>query len=281
MHASQLNKVATVFTLPIQKLAFAKNGNFVVAHASSIQIQINGMPSACKSTKGNKMKFGGLQKLTLLDYPNKMACTVFTVGCNFRCPFCHNNSLVCNGVDLLSEKEILAFLAKRKNVLEGMCLTGGEPLLQNDVAEFLTEVKKLGYFVKLDTNGANPTKLKQLVALGLVDYVAMDIKNCKRLYNQTAGVDVDIDAICQSVDFLKSGVVDYEFRTTVTGNLHNETSIDEMGQWLVGAKVVHLQQFVDSGDLIDPTTIGCDEATLKHYQAILQQYLPNVQLRGI
>ena len=227
------------------------------------------------------MKFGGLQKLTLLDYPNKMACTVFTVGCNFRCPFCHNNSLVCNSVDLLSENQILAFLAKRKHVLEGMCLTGGEPLLQSDVAEFLTEVKKLGYLVKLDTNGANPAKLKQLVELGLVDYVAMDIKNCKQLYNQTAGVDVDMDAICQSVDFLKSGVVDYEFRTTVTGNLHDESSIAEMGQWLAGAKVVYLQQFVDSGDLIDPTTTGCDEPTLKRYQTILQQYVPNVQLRGV
>ncbi len=227
------------------------------------------------------MKFGGLQKLTLLDYPQKIACTVFAVGCNFRCPFCHNNSLVCNNVDELSTEQILAFLRKRKPVLEGMCLTGGEPLLQNDVAEFLAEVKKIGYLVKLDTNGANPQKLKQLVELGFVDYVAMDVKNSLERYNQTSGVKVDLDAICQSVDFLKSGVVDYEFRTTVTGNLHTEKSIEQMGKWLQGSKVVYLQQFVDSGDLIDPTTTGCDEQTLKKYQSILQKYVPNVHLRGV
>ena len=198
------------------------------------------------------MKFGGLQKLTLLDYPNKIACTVFTVGCNFRCPFCHNNSLVCNSVDLLTEEDVLAFLAKRKNVLEGVCLTGGEPLLQSDVVE-----------------------------LGLVDYVAMDVKNSPTMYPQTVGANVDMSAICQSVEFLKLGTVDYEFRTTVTGNLHNDTSIDEMGKWLSGAKVVYLQQFVDSGDLIDPTTIGCDKQTLERYQKILQKHVNNVQLRGI
>lgn len=227
------------------------------------------------------MKFGGLQKLTLLDYPQKIACTVFTVGCNFRCPFCHNNSLVSNNVEEISTEQILAFLRKRKPVLEGMCLTGGEPLLQKDVAEFLAEVKKIGYLVKLDTNGANPQKLKQLVESGLVDYVAMDVKNSLERYNQTAGVNVDLDAICQSVEYLKSGAVDYEFRTTVTDNLHTEKSIEQMGKWLTGAKVVYLQQFVDSGDLIDPTTTGCDEQTLKKYQSVLQKYVQNVQLRGV
>lgn len=227
------------------------------------------------------MKFGGLQKLTLLDYPQKIACTVFTVGCNFRCPFCHNNSLVQSNVDELSTEQILAFLRKRKPVLEGMCLTGGEPLLQKDVDVFLAEVKKMGYLVKLDTNGANPQKLKQLVQDGLVDYVAMDVKNSLERYSQTTGTKVDLDAICQSVDFLKSGVVDYEFRTTVTGNLHTEKSIEQMGKWLIGAKVVYLQQFVDSGDLVDPTTVGCDEQTLKKYQSILQKYVSNVYLRGV
>lgn len=228
-----------------------------------------------------KMKFGGLQKLTLLDYPNKIACTVFTVGCNFRCPFCHNNSLVSDSAENVTTEQIMQFLNKRKNVLEGVCLTGGEPLLQSDVVEFLTEVKKLGYLVKLDTNGAYPHKLKQLVQSGLVDYVAMDIKNSPSCYAQTVGANVDISAIEESVNFLKSGVVDYEFRTTVTGNFHNDQSMEEMGRWLVGAKVVYLQQFVDSGDLIDPTTTGCDVATLKRYQQILQKYVDNVQLRGV
>ena len=258
------------------------HNNFSNQYKISKDIQNkNGLPSVGRSNQGDKMKFGGLQKLTLLDYPNKMACTVFTVGCNFRCPFCHNNSRVSSNVDVLTEEEILAFLQKRKNVLEGICLTGGEPLLQNDVAEFLAKVKALGYLVKLDTNGAFPAKLKQLVELGLVDYVAMDIKNSPEMYPQTVGANVDMSAICQSVEFLKGGNVDYEFRTTVTGNLHNDVSIEQMGQFLAGAKVVYLQQFVDSGDLIDPTTIGCDETTLKRYQTILQKYVANVQLRGI
>ena len=229
----------------------------------------------------NKMKFGGLQKLTLLDYPHKIACTVFTVGCNFRCPFCHNNSLVNCTAEQISAEEILAFLQKRKNVLEGVCLTGGEPLMHDDVVDFVKEVKKLGYLVKLDTNGAYPHKLKQLVESGLVDYVAMDVKNSLDAYEQTVGAKVDLQAIQQSVGFLKSGVVDYEFRTTVTGNLHSEITIEQMGKWLAGAKVVYLQKFVDSGDLVDPTTTGCDNATLQRYQAILQQYVADVQIRGI
>ena len=153
---------------------------FSKQYKKATKLTKKGLPSTCRSNKGDKMKFGGLQKLTLLDYPNKMACTVFTVGCNFRCPFCHNNSLVSSNVDLLTEEQILAFLQKRKNVLEGVCLTGGEPLLQSDVAEFLAKVKSLGYLVKLDTNGAFPAKLKQLVELGLVDYVAMDVKTAPK-----------------------------------------------------------------------------------------------------
>ncbi len=227
------------------------------------------------------MKFGGLQKLTLLDYPKKVACTVFTVGCNFRCPFCHNNSLVTNNVEQLSQEQILAFLKKRKNLLEGVCLTGGEPLIHPDVADFLRQVKGLGYLVKLDTNGAFPQKLQQLVEEGLVDYVAMDVKNSRQSYWQTAGSNVDISAVEQSVEFLKKGLVDYEFRTTVTGNLHDQNSIEQMGEWLVGAKALYLQQFVDSGDLIDSATIGCSMDTLKKYQETLKKYVANVFVRGV
>ncbi len=228
------------------------------------------------------MKFGGLIKLTLLDYPEKVACTVFTVGCNFRCPFCHNAGMVeGRNLEQLSETDVLEFLNKRKNVLEGMCLTGGEPLIQQGVEQFLQKVKALGYSVKLDTNGAFPDRLKQLVESNLVDYVAMDVKNSKAYYAQTAGGNVDVAQICRSVEFLKSGAVDYEFRTTVTGNLHTEQSILEMGQWLKGAKRLYLQKFVDSGDLIDGTTIGCDDATLKRYQQILQKFVPQTYLRGV
>lgn len=229
------------------------------------------------------MVIGGLTNLTLLDYPEKVACTVFTVGCNFRCPFCHNNSLVGgNDGRVLSESEVLRFLEKRRNVLEGVCLTGGEPLLQNGVEDFLRQVKALGYLVKLDTNGAFPERLKALVEAGLVDYVAMDVKNDRKHYQFTAGCDnLALEKIEQSVEYLKSGVVDYEFRTTVTGNLHTEQSIEAMAKWLVGAKRLYLQQFVDSGDLIDPSTTGCDEAQMRRHLDIVREYVPNAELRGI
>lgn len=227
------------------------------------------------------MKIGGLMKLTLLDYPEKVACTVFTVGCNFKCPFCHNASLVsATNCEQYTTDEILQFLNKRKNVLEGMCLTGGEPLLQSGVEEFLRKVKALGYSVKLDTNGSFPQKLKDLIAKKLVDYVAMDVKNSIALYPQTAGC-ADIDGVKQSVELLKSNVVDYEFRTTVTGNLHTKEGMREMGQWLKGAKRLYLQKFVDSGDLIDKNTSGCDEQTMIRYKNILKTYVPETHLRGM
>ena len=230
------------------------------------------------------MRFGGLQKLTLLDYPDKVAATVFTVGCNFRCPFCHNFSLVCgNGekLELLTEDEVLQFLAKRRNVLEGVCVTGGEPLIQADVEAFLSKVREFGYKIKLDTNGAFPDRLAKLIEKGLIDYVAMDVKNSKEKYGKTVGCIVDLAAIEQSVDLLKSGVIDYEFRTTVTATFHTADSIESMAQWLKGAKRLYLQQFVDSGDLIDATVTGVDEETLAKYCEIARKYVPNTQIRGI
>ncbi len=219
--------------------------------------------------------------MTLLDYPEKVACTVFTVGCNLQCPFCHNATLVQNrDCQDFSEEEILAFLNKRKNVLEGMCLTGGEPLI-HDVADFLRKVKDIGYSVKLDTNGFFPDKLKNLVQNGLVDYVAMDVKNSLERYSETVGKQVDTTAVKQSVEFLKTGAVPYEFRTTVTGNFHNEESILSMGKWLKSNSKLFLQKFVDSGDLLDNTTYGADDQTMEHYRDILLPYLPNTQLRGI
>jgi len=228
------------------------------------------------------MKIGGLMNLTLLDYPDKVACTVFTVGCNFRCPFCHNNSLVLgNGGRRLAVNEVLGFLEKRKNVLDGMCLTGGEPLIQQGVEEFLLDVKRLGYSVKLDTNGAFPDRLRELAEKGLVDYVAMDVKNSKERYEETVGCKTDIQAICRSVEFLKSGKVEYEFRTTVTGDHHDEISIGNMSRWLAGASKLYLQKFVNSGDLIDPNTVGCSDETMRRYLEIAKKYLPNAELRGI
>lgn len=230
------------------------------------------------------MKFGGLQKLTLLDYPDKVAATVFTVGCNFRCPFCHNFSLVCGdgeNFELLTEEEILQFLQKRSKVLEGVCVTGGEPLVQLGIEDFLGKIRAIGYKIKLDTNGAFPERLRSLVERGLVDYVAMDVKNSKELYAKTVGCEVDLAAVERSVELLKSGVVDYEFRTTVTATFHTEESIRAMAQWLQGAKRLYLQQFVDSGDLIDATVTGVDEQTLKRYCEIARKLVPNTQVRGI
>lgn len=227
------------------------------------------------------MIFGGLQKLTLLDYPGKVACTVFTSGCNFRCPFCHNASLVCHSASSLSCEEVSAFLKKRKNVLEGMCLTGGEPLIQSDVEDFLASVKELGYKVKLDTNGSFPDRLEKIIKNGLVDYVAMDVKNSLEQYPATAGAGINAEAVCRSVELLKSGVVDYEFRTTVTGTFHSESSIESMAKWIAGSKRAFLQKFVDSGDLIDRTVYGCDDETLKRYLEILRRYVPSAEIRGI
>ena len=198
------------------------------------------------------MKISGFQKMTLLDFPGKVACTIFTAGCNFRCGFCHNATLVTQ-IDNDSEysiDEVLGYLSKRKGILEGVCITGGEPLMQAGIEDFLRKVKELGFLIKLDTNGSFPKKLKNLVAEGLVDYVAMDIKNSREKYNLTADCQVDIENIEESVAFLLLGEVDYEFRTTVVKDYHNIEDIKAIGEWIKGAKNYFLQNFVDSGNLI-------------------------------
>lgn len=230
------------------------------------------------------MIFGGLMKLTLLDYPDKVACTLFTLGCNLRCPFCHNATLVTgHDVEHLTEEEVLAFLSKRKHVLEGLCLTGGEPLINDEeqIAAFLRKVKALGYSVKLDTNGFFPDKLQHLVQSGVVDYVAMDVKNSLSRYAETVGCSPDLDAMRRSVDFLKQGSVPYEFRMTVTGNHHDDNSVRELGEWLRSDSPLFLQKFVDSGDILDKSTYGCDDDTMRRYRDILLPFMPNVKLRGI
>ena len=230
------------------------------------------------------MRIQGLQRLTLLDFSERTACTVFTAGCNFRCPFCHNASLV---VDIpkepeLSEEEFFAFLGKRKGILDGVCISGGEPLLQPDMETFMRKIKDMGFDVKLDTNGSFPDKLIYLVEQGLVDYVAMDIKNCSESYALTAGVEMlDIEAIKKSVSYLKEGHVPYEFRTTVVKNYHFKENFELIGQWLQGAEKYFLQNFVDSGDLIGKRTRGCNEEEMKEFLAVVQKYVPNTRLRGI
>lgn len=229
------------------------------------------------------MLIKGLQKLTLLDYPGKMACTVFTAGCNFRCPFCHNASLVTNiAEERISEEEFFSFLQKRQGIIEGVCVTGGEPTLQPDLKDFLKKIKDLGYSVKIDTNGYRPEVLKDVVNSGLVDYVAMDIKNSQSKYALTCGLDnIDIAKINESVEFLMSGVVDYEFRTTIVKELHTEDDIQDIVSWIKGAKKYFLQGFIDSGDLICTGYSGYDKTELQKLLNIAKNDLSVTELRGI
>lgn len=230
------------------------------------------------------MNIQGLQKLTLLDYPQKVACTIFTAGCNYRCPFCHNAALVTS-IDegnTIPEEEVLSFLDKRRGILDGVCITGGEPLLQPDIDEFIKKVKTLGYAVKLDTNGSNSNRLRSLVDQGLLDYVAMDIKNAPDKYGLTIGVEgYQIEDILQSVDFLLSDHILYEFRTTVVREYHKREDFAAIGRWLRGARQYYLQAFVDSGDLIQPGLRGYTKDIMEQALDILKRNIPNAMLRGI
>lgn len=230
------------------------------------------------------MRIDGLQKMTLLDFPGKVACTVFTGGCNFRCPFCHNALLVTELPENPDYKidEILSFLKKRAGLLDGVAITGGEPLMNPDIADFIKEVRDLGYAVKLDTNGSYPERLKSIVGEGLVDYVAMDIKNCKEKYAETIGLkSYDLSKIEESVDFLKSGTVDYEFRTTVVNEFHTVDDILKAAEWIKGAKRYFLQNFVDSGNLIDGSVTGVSKQTMLEMQKAAANFVPQTEIRGI
>ncbi|MDP1884752.1 MAG: anaerobic ribonucleoside-triphosphate reductase activating protein [Candidatus Moranbacteria bacterium] len=201
------------------------------------------------------MILGGFQKLTLLDYPGKIAATVFTVGCSFRCPFCHNPELV----DLRlahneeSEKEFFEFLAKRKGKLEGICITGGEPTIQPDIIEFIKKIKKEGFLVKLDSNGTRPDVLKKLFDQGLLDYVAMDIKSSLDNYDKVTGSKVDKDRIRISVNLIMNSGIPYEFRTTAVPGLHTEEDFDEIAKWISGARNYYLQEYREEQKILDPS----------------------------
>ena len=230
------------------------------------------------------MNIHGLQKMTLLDYPGKVACTVFLAGCDLRCPYCHNSELLDGSLPpLMDSGELLAFLRKRQGLLDGVCVTGGEPLLHKDMGAFLEKVRALGYLVKLDTNGSFPDRLQELVRAGLVDRVAMDIKNAPGLYARTAGVPLlDLAPIERSKEFLLEGTVEYEFRTTVVKGLHTRESLLEAAEWIRGAKEYYLQQFKDSGDVLDLD--GLSAFTDEEMHALtdaVAQIVPSVQLRGV
>ena len=231
------------------------------------------------------MLLKGLQKLTLLDFPGKMAATVFTGGCNLRCPFCHNASLVLGervreGA-VIEESEFFAFLEKRKRMLEGVCVSGGEPTLMPDLLSFLSKIKELGYLVKLDTNGTAPDVIREGVKSGLIDYVAMDIKSSREGYARAVGIaDFDTSRIEESAALLMSGIIDFEFRTTLVRELHSEADIIGIGEWLRGDERYFLQTFKDSGDLISDGFSGYDEKETEYLLKVLLPYLPNAKIRG-
>lgn len=227
------------------------------------------------------MRLGGLQKLTLLDFPGHVACTVFTPGCNFRCPFCHNTPLVTgtNAPEYPLE-DFFRFLKMRQGILDGVAITGGEPLLHRDLPDFIRRIRELGFAVKLDTNGAFPQKLRLLIDEGLVDYVAMDIKNSPEKYEKTAGVSGILPAVQESAALLMENRVPFEFRTTLVDELHEPEDFEAIGKWLSGTKNYFIQHFVDSGNIL---AAGMHEAskekTIRCLTAV-RNYIPEAALRG-
>lgn len=230
------------------------------------------------------IKLFGLQKLTLLDYPGTMACTVFTGGCNFRCPFCHNGDLVFlpENTPQIKQQDMESFLKKRSSILEGVCITGGEPLLNDGLEDFLRLIKTYGYKIKLDTNGSNPDKLKHLVEENLIDFVAMDIKNAPSHYAQTIGLTTyDITPIEQSIAYLKSKAVPYEFRTTIVKEFHDQKTMQELAQWIAGDSSYYLQNFEDSERVIQKGLHSVSEAVMQEFLTIAKKYVPNSHSRGL
>ena len=231
------------------------------------------------------MEIYGFQKTTLLDYPEHVAATVFTGGCNFRCPFCHNGVLVREPREELPripEEEVLAYLKKRRGILEGVCVTGGEPTLQSNLAEFLGRVKEMGYLVKLDTNGSRPEVLRSLMDAGLLNYVAMDIKASWDNYAKAAGVPrLNLAPIRESIELLGSGRVAYEFRTTVVKGIHTLQEFDQIGQMIEGCPAYYLQCFRESEDMLGEGFEAFSKEEMEKMAALAGEHLGRVSLRGI
>lgn len=229
------------------------------------------------------MKICGLTKTTLLDYPGKVATTVFLGGCNFRCPFCHNGDLVLYSqkMPVYEMDEIMAFFQKRKNVLEGVCISGGEPTLYDDLPKFITDIKNMGYLVKLDTNGTNPQMMTELVDEKLVDYIAMDIKASPNLYEKVCNSLVDMESIQASVNFLLEGKIPYEFRTTMVKEFHTMKEMDEIGQWIKGAKSYYLQNYQETDKNICKGFHAFEKEEMEAIREQLGKYIKNVACRGV
>jgi len=234
------------------------------------------------------MEIHGFQKLTLLDYPEHIAATVFTGGCNFRCPFCQNGDLVVNpsGQPMISEEEVLTVLRKRQGMLQGVCITGGEPTLQKDLKDFIRKVKDMGYLVKLDTNGYRPEVLKELLLENLPDYVAMDVKASLTNYAKVAGCSgMDVAKIQESIALLKEGSIPYEFRTTVVKGLHTLEEFEEIGQMLAGARAYYLQTFQENDRVLGQNSgmwmCAFSPEEMKQIAEMARKYIDKVELRGV
>lgn len=208
------------------------------------------------------MKISGFDKLTLLNYPDKVACTIFTSGCNLRCPFCHNSGLVTNNYNEISFDSIYEYLKKRIGILDGVCITGGEPLIHADIKDYIKKIKDLGYLVKIDTNGCNPKLLKELIDLKLVDYIAMDIKNIYSKYDITSGIKVNIDNIKKSISIIENSGIDYEFRTTIVKEFHSTEDIKEILSYISSNSNYYIQNFKNSNDVFNRNLSSFSEKEL-------------------
>ena len=227
------------------------------------------------------MNIAGVQKVTLLDYPGKVACEIFTQGCNFECPFCQNSSLIpITNTGEFSEEEIFEYLNLRKNILDGVVITGGEPTVQKDLKSFIKKIKDLGLLVKLDTNGGNPKVFQELIDEKLVDYVAMDIKNIFNKYNITAGKKINLDNIKKSIEILKASKIDYEFRTTIIKEMHSLDDIISICK-LVGDAKYYLQNFEDSENVLNHSLHGFSREELLFIDKYLKDLFPNVEIRAL
>ena len=229
------------------------------------------------------MNVYGLQKLTLIDFPEKMACTVFTGGCNLRCPFCHNAPLITPDAEgIIEHGKIISFLKSRKDILDGVCVTGGEPLLNPDIADFLAEIKSLGFLIKLDTNGCFPDRLARLTERRLIDYVAMDIKNSWERYLETAGVSDPriLDAVKESAGFLMKGLLPFEFRTTVVEELHCVSDMESIAEALKGGEKYYLQTFAPSPNTLTSGLSAPADERLDSFLAALRRGIPGARIRG-
>ena len=230
------------------------------------------------------MQIHGFVKTTLLDYPKHVAATIFTGGCNFRCPFCHNGNLVLhpNNTPTIPEQEILSYLEKRKHLLDGVCITGGEPTLQPDLITFITKIKHLGLLVKLDTNGYQPDVLKELLEQHLLDYVAMDIKNSKEKYAITTSLpNFDIERINASIHLLQNGGIPYEFRTTVVKQLHSEEDMLKISEWIKHTPAYFLQSYKENEHVISPGFSAYSKEELLHIKNLILSNIPTVEIRGV